>query len=176
MIGFIAGAALLSAVAMAFVLVPLVLLVPLRHAAARRPAAIGRPTALALAVAAPLLAAALYAVLGRPAAWDPPAIDRHLEAGRLLDQAVRAAAGQGQRLDGEPARLIQQALALDPTHAQALAWAGAARFEQNDYAGAVALWRRVLAQVEPGSAQARAIEQGIEKAEALAAEEGGPRP
>lgn len=164
MIGFIAGAALLSALAMAFVLVPL------RRSAAGPAASAGRPGAMALALAAPLLAAALYASLGRPAAWEPPVADRHLEANRLLDQAVRAATTQGQRLDGEPARLIQQALTLDPANPQALAWAGAASFEQQDYAGAIALWRRVLAQVEPGSAQALAIQQSLEKAETLASE------
>src|SRR5690349_4797267 len=108
MIGFMIGAALLSVGAMACVLVPL------RRTAAGAPH-VNAPTAWTLALSAPLLAVVLYAALGTSAAWELPVTDRHQEANRLLDLATSAAAAQGQRLDGDPARLIQQALALDPT-------------------------------------------------------------
>jgi len=169
MSGFIVGAGVLVLLAVAFVLVPL--LVPLRgqHAAAGAAPAAGRQAPL-LALAAPLLAAALYARVGHLAAWEPAPPDPHQEANRLLERAVGLAMQGDQRLDGEAAQLIQQALAIDPRNVQALALAGAARFEHRDYAGAVALWQQVLSQVPPDSREARSIAESMAKAQALAGE------
>jgi cytochrome c-type biogenesis protein CcmH len=78
---------------------------------------------------------------------------------------------QGKRLAGEPARLVQQALDLDPRHAKALALAGSVAFEARDYAAARGYWERLLGVLPPDSpmqrsalaniAQAASLERGV---------------
>ena len=52
---------------------------------------------------------------------------------------------QGNRLDGEPARLVERALELDPEFARALWLAGVHAFNVGDAERAGALWQRILA-------------------------------
>lgn len=85
----------------------------------------------------------------------------------LADLADSLAMAQGQRLTGRPAQLVEQALALDPNHPKALALAGAAAFEQGDYAGAVARWERLRAAMPPGSELAAQIDQSMAEARRL---------
>lgn len=87
-----------------------------------------RGAAIALGVALPLLAVGIYALLGEPRGLAPRAV-RDAEAisqavGRLLAEAEALAREDGNRLEGEPARLIERALALAPDHRKAL-WFGA---------------------------------------------------
>ena len=87
-----------------------------------------RGAAIALGAAVPLLAIGIYALLGEPRALAPPAV-RDAEAigqavGRLLAEAEALARENGNRLEGEPARLIEHALALAPDHRKSL-WFGA---------------------------------------------------
>jgi cytochrome c-type biogenesis protein CcmH len=58
--------------------------------------------------------------------------------GVLADLADLTGMAQGKRLAGEPARLIQQALDLDPRHPKSLALAGSAAFEARDFAARAA--------------------------------------
>ena len=91
-----------------------------------------RGTAVALGLAFPLLAAGLYALLGEPRGLHPPAVRNAAppgetageEVARLLAEAEALARANGNRLEGEPARLIERALALAPGHRKAL-WFGA---------------------------------------------------
>jgi cytochrome c-type biogenesis protein CcmH len=80
----------------------------------------------------------------------------------VADLADAVAVNQGRKLAGEPARLVAEALALDPNHPKALALAGTAAFEVGDYATAVRHWEK-LAAVEPADSplaeQARASAQ-----------------
>ncbi|HIV72854.1 MAG TPA: c-type cytochrome biogenesis protein CcmI [Candidatus Aquabacterium excrementipullorum] len=85
----------------------------------------------------------------------------------LADYAVVLGMTQGETLIGEPEKLIQRALALDPDNLQALALAGSAAFERKDYANAVKPWQRLLTQVPPDSEMARSIGASIDKARAL---------
>jgi cytochrome c-type biogenesis protein CcmH len=85
----------------------------------------------------------------------------------LADYAVVLGMARGQTLAGEPEKLIQRALVLDPDNLQALALAGSAAFERKDYANAVKPWQRLLAQVPQESEMARSIGAGIDKARAL---------
>lgn len=100
---------------------------------------------------------------------------RHLLALRpddpdlLVEFAVTLAMSTGQQLTGEPARLIERALVIDPGHAQALALAGSVLFEQKDYGGAVRAWRQVQARLPAHAPEAGALADSIAKAEALAA-------
>ncbi|MEN9416654.1 MAG: hypothetical protein RI988_274 [Pseudomonadota bacterium] len=104
-----------------------------------------------------------YMVLEQPreaqAAFERARQLRPREASAVADLADAVAVNQGRKLAGEPARLVAEALALDPDHPKALALAGTAAFEVGDYATAVRHWER-LAAVEPAdsplAAQARA--------------------
>lgn len=87
----------------------------------------------------------------------------------MVDYAVTLAMSSGQSLSGEPERLINRALEIDPGNLQALALAGSAAFERQDYAQAIAPWRKILAQAPPDSEMARSIAASIDKAEALSA-------
>lgn len=87
----------------------------------------------------------------------------------MVDYAVTLAMSSGQSLSGEPERVINRALEIDPGNLQALALAGSAAFERQDYAQAIAPWRKILAQAPPDSEMARSIAASIDKAEALSA-------
>lgn len=89
----------------------------------------------------------------------------------LADLADVVAMNQGRRLAGEPTRLIQQALDADPRHVKALALAGSAALEAQDYATARDHWQRALALVPPDSPAALSMRGSLAQATTLA---GGP--
>lgn len=111
-----------------------------------------------------------YMVLEQPreaqAAFERARQLRPREASTVADLADAVAVNQGRKLAGEPARLVAEALALDPNHPKALALAGTAAFEVGDYATAVRHWEK-LAAVEPAdsplAAQARASAQEAQR-------------
>ena len=90
-------------------------------------------------------------------------------ANELTDAAVALGMTLNQDLSGEPERLIDRALAINPNHVQALALKGSAAYERGDYAQAIPPWKRILAMVPQDSDMARSIGASVEKAEALAA-------
>jgi cytochrome c-type biogenesis protein CcmH len=63
----------------------------------------------------------------------------------LADYADALAVAQGRKLDGEPLKLIQKALGLDPRNVKALALAGTAAFERKDYVQARTHWQAARA-------------------------------
>ena len=73
--------------------------------------------------------------------------------------------------DQDIINLFQLALDLDPDQVTALGSLGIIAFEASDYPRAVRLWTRMLAQLPPGSEQAKAIETGIARATERAAQE-----
>jgi len=85
----------------------------------------------------------------------------------LADFADVLGMAQGKRLAGEPARLVQQALDLDPHHVKALALAGSVAFEARDYATARRYWERLVALVPPDSPMARSVQESIAEATQL---------
>lgn len=90
-----------------------------------------------------------YAVLGRYAE-AASAYQRVVNllpptAQMLADYADVLAMAQGGKLQGEPEKLLRQALKLDPENIKALALAGTAAFDQEDYAGAIAQWQKIIA-------------------------------
>jgi cytochrome c-type biogenesis protein CcmH len=93
------------------------------------------------------------------------------DAQLLADYADALAMAQGRRLEGEPERLIAQALKIDPRNVKALALAGTVAFERHDFKGAIAHWRNILDIVPPDSDMAESIRDSIADAEKLA---GGP--
>lgn len=91
------------------------------------------------------------------------------DSAAMVDYAVTLAMSSGQSLSGEPERIINRALEIDPGNLQALALAGSAAFERHDYAKAITPWRKILALAPPDSDMARSIAASIDKAEALSA-------
>jgi cytochrome c-type biogenesis protein CcmH len=87
--------------------------------------------------------------------------------GLLADLADLSGMAQGKRLAGEPARLIQQALDIDPKHVKSLALAGSVAFELRDYGAARDYWTRLLAVVPADSDLARSMQNSIKQASAL---------
>lgn len=94
----------------------------------------------------------------------------------LADRADMLAMQQDQRLDGEPQRLIDRALALDPKQLKALALAGSAAFERRDWAKAADYWRRARAQVADGSDLAQGLDQSLAEVAAASGDGSAPTP
>ena len=67
----------------------------------------------------------------------------------LADWADALAAAKGHNLAGEPSRLIDKALALDPDNIKALALSGSAAFQTEDYVRAAAQWERIMTMLPP---------------------------
>jgi cytochrome c-type biogenesis protein CcmH len=88
----------------------------------------------------------------------------------LADLADVIGMAQGKRLAGEPARLIQAALDIDPRHVKALALAGSVAFETRDYAAARGYWERLIAVLPPDSPMQRGVRGSLAEATRL---EGG---
>jgi cytochrome c-type biogenesis protein CcmH len=89
-------------------------------------------------------------------------------ASLLADYADVLAMAQGQKLQGEPEKLIARALELDPKHLKALALAGSAEFEKKNYAAAAEYWQRMVPLVPADSEQAKAINANVAEARGLA--------
>jgi cytochrome c-type biogenesis protein CcmH len=116
------------------------------------------------------------AVLGRHEqalpAFKQAASLRRDDAMLLADYADTMAVVNGSSLEGEPSRLIEQALKLDPNNIKALSLAGTVAFNRKDYAGALRHWEKAV-QVAPGSEMAQQIQGGIDEARRLS---GGAAP
>jgi len=81
----------------------------------------------------------------------------------LSDWADVTAAIRGTVI-GEAEALAQRALEASPTHPKALALAGTAAYQRDDFAGAAALWERILAQIPAGDEVARGVRASINEA------------
>jgi cytochrome c-type biogenesis protein CcmH len=92
----------------------------------------------------------------------------------LADRADVLAVLQGQNIQGEPLRLVEQALLLDPNNIKALALAGSAAFERGDFPAAVRHWTRARGLVDAGSEFAVSIDTSLAEARAKLALGGSP--
>ena len=86
------------------------------------------------------------------------------DAQLLADQADVLAMLQGQSTVGEPARLIEKALKLDPNNLKALALAGSAAFERRDFTAAARYWTQARALAPPGGEFASGLDRSLEEA------------
>lgn len=113
-----------------------------------------------------------YAVMGRHAdalpAFRKALALRKDDPMLLADLADTLAVTQGRSLDGEPMRLVEQALKLDPDNVKALSLAGTFAFNNKDYATAIRHWERVLQVAPADSPLAQQMRGGIEEARQLA--------
>jgi cytochrome c-type biogenesis protein CcmH len=110
-----------------------------------------------------------YSILGR---FDEavPAFQRLValrpqDAQAHADLADAMASAAGGNLQGEPARLIDKALQLDPRNLKALALAGSLAFNQGNAAEAVRRWEAALALAEPGSEMAQQLQGVVDEAD-----------
>jgi len=113
-----------------------------------------------------------YAAMGKQAdanqAFNTAEKLRPNDATLLSDHAVAVALSNNRKLEGEPTQLIERALKADPKHPKALALAGTAAFERQDYKGAVRYWED-LAKVEPADSPfAEQIRASIAEARQMA--------
>jgi cytochrome c-type biogenesis protein CcmH len=95
-----------------------------------------------------------YAVTGRHAK-SLPAFQKALTLNAsdpvlLADAADAMAVTQDGKFDGEPMRMINRALELDPRNVKALALLGTEAFERKDYAAAVKAWETAAAHAPAG--------------------------
>ena len=79
----------------------------------------------------------------------------------LADHADVLAMLQGQSAAGEPTRLIERALKLDPNNLKALALAGSAAFERKDFAAATTYWTKARAGAPAASEFASALDRSL---------------
>lgn len=86
------------------------------------------------------------------------------DADLLADYALVLASTRERRLEGEPQRLLARALEADPNNIKALALAGSAAFQTQDYPGAIKYWERMLPLVAQDSDTARIVQERIAEA------------
>jgi cytochrome c-type biogenesis protein CcmH len=82
----------------------------------------------------------------------------------LADYADVLAMAAGRNLQGEPVRLIEEALKLDPNHVKALALAGTAEFARGNYDAAIVHWERLMKSLPPESPLAEGVRSGLASA------------
>lgn len=92
------------------------------------------------------------------------------DAQLMADYADVLAVAQGNRTEGEPMRLVEQALKLDPDNVKALAIAGGDAFERGDRVAALAYWQRARALAPPDSPIGEAMARSIAEVIAIAPE------
>ena len=121
-----------------------------------------------------------YATLGRFAdavtAYQNAATRMPGNAQILADQADVLAMVHGGRLQGEPEKLVERALQLDPENVKALSLSGTVAFENKDYGRAITAWKKILALVPADSDFARSVTNSIDEARELGKVAGVPAP
>jgi cytochrome c-type biogenesis protein CcmH len=109
-----------------------------------------------------------YATLGRHAqaleALRKVVALRPNDAQALADLADGIAVTNQRSLEGEPERLIAQALKLDPKNVKALALAGTVAFGHDDFKTAAELWQRAVANAEPNADFTRQLQSALAEA------------
>jgi cytochrome c-type biogenesis protein CcmH len=73
-----------------------------------------------------------------------------------------------QTLQGEPEKIIQQALKIDPDNLKALSLAGSAAFERKDYSDAIKWWEKILNLLPADSPVVASVSASINEARGLA--------
>lgn len=96
------------------------------------------------------------------------------EAQIWANYADAMAMKNGQSLLGEPTKLLDKALALDPENTSALALAGSAGMERGDYVATITHWQKLLSLLPPDYQDVQMIRDGLNQArEFLAMQKGG---
>lgn len=100
----------------------------------------------------------------------------------VLSDWADVVAAQTGKVSGDAEALVLRALKAEPKHPKALALAGTAAYQRDDFAAAAGYWERILAQIPPGDDVGRGVRASIDEARAkagmapLAAAEGNAAP
>jgi cytochrome c-type biogenesis protein CcmH len=97
----------------------------------------------------------------------------------LVDHAELLGVLAGNKLEGKPQKMIEQALLLNPEHPMGLMMAGVAAYQNADYKDAVTRWEKLLGMLPPDSPDAQQMQANINDARAkggLTASEGNKLP
>jgi len=112
-----------------------------------------------------------YGVLGRnPEAVDAykKAVDLRADDATLLaDYADALAVKNNRSISGEPMKLVERALKLEPNNLKALSLAGTAAFDRKDYAGAVSYWDKIIQTGPADNALVQQVQGSIAEAREL---------
>lgn len=110
-----------------------------------------------------------YRILGRldeaKLAFEKAGDFVHTDADILLDYATTLGSLAGNRLEGQSAQLIEEALKLSPENPNALMLSGVSAYHRADYAGAVKQWEKLLTLIDPASQDAQQIQANIADAQ-----------
>lgn len=98
------------------------------------------------------------------------------DATLLVDYADALGVQNQHSLSGEPMKLIQQALAIDPNHVKALALAGTDAFVRQDFAQAVRYWSQVEKIGPPESPLVQQVSTSLQEARKRAGLPTAPTP
>jgi cytochrome c-type biogenesis protein CcmH len=113
-----------------------------------------------------------YSVLGKHdlalKAYEKASSLRKGDPTLLADYADSLAVNSNNSLEGEPMKLVERALKLDPKNLKALYLAGTAAYNKKDYANAVKIWEKLVAIGPAGNVFAREVEPVIAEARNLA--------
>jgi len=88
------------------------------------------------------------------------------DADLLADYAESLALAAGRSLAGEPTRLLDRALKLEPNSPKILALAGSAAFERRDYKAAIRYWETLIRQPGIDGELERALQKGVDESRA----------
>lgn len=109
-----------------------------------------------------------FAVLGRHSE-AMPAFRKVIElkpkdAQGYADLADAMGSANGRSLDGEPEKLIKQALTLDPKNPKALFLSGTLAFNRNDAPTAAKQWEQAIRNMDPASEMAQQLQGALDEA------------
>jgi cytochrome c-type biogenesis protein CcmH len=85
----------------------------------------------------------------------------HQDPMLLTAYADSLASSAGGNLEGEPMKLVSEALRLDPDHAMALSLAAMAAYKRRDFTTAALHWQHLLNQLPPDSEDARWVVKAL---------------
>ena len=110
-----------------------------------------------------------YRILGRlneaKLAFEKAGDFVHTDADILLDYATTLGSLAGNRLEGQSAQLIEEALKLSPENPNALMLSGVSAYHRADYAGAIKQWEKLLTLIDPASQDVQQIQANIADAQ-----------
>lgn len=86
----------------------------------------------------------------------------------LVDYAELLGIQAGNKLDGKPEKMIEEALKLNPEHPMGLMLAGVALYQRSDFPGALSRWEKLLSLLAPGSEDAQQVQANIDDARSKA--------
>ncbi len=89
------------------------------------------------------------------------------DANLLADYADALAVNNDRKIEGEPLKLVERALKLEPENPKALALAGTAAFDRKDYAGAVRYWEKLALVAPPDNQFIAQLQSSIAEAREL---------